>query len=522
VQEQSIERKDSPGVNTSHGIEVAMVTTRRGTETPGQEATPRSSVSKRVTKRELELQDTPANAKRQRKTTPRKTGEKVGSEPGANEDEPAQRSVEELSDTIAVLVPSTETTNSEGLLPIRRRSSPRVVVAKPSPPISTETEAGDEADTEDASVPTQEIVYETADQGTSSVSATPGTHKFADGSSTPRATKASQRTQTPVNESNGGIRGLHLEVEQITVEVTPTPSQVPDSIPSSTYESEQAPITSQDAPLSSSPPKTAHVRFGSEEPVELSKEVSMNSQGHKRYEVPMSTQEQAIEELLEEDDNASDSDEAPEVITTTAAASKAKASEAEASRALLAQQEKARHQREAREKRIAEEQAEKRKREEIKAKKVARKAARQRKAQPDLDTEVPAPRLEIDASNIPALLPDSLLATLPDHRAPTPPPQRAGKTEEELRREKLNHHIKFLERGDKSIKDVKKGRLSVTVLGQHNKVLPPKINKHSRHVRESWLKGREGEKKKGGKPNIRFGKLERRAYGNHGFLRGED
>jgi U3 small nucleolar RNA-associated protein 16 len=39
-------------------------------------------------------------------------------------------------------------------------------------------------------------------------------------------------------------------------------------------------------------------------------------------------------------------------------------------------------------------------------------------------------------------------------------------------------------------------------------------------VREKWLKGREGAKKKG--PGGIGKKMERKAFGNRGFLRGDD
>jgi hypothetical protein len=128
--------------------------------------------------------------------------------------------------------------------------------------------------------------------------------------------------------------------------------------------------------------------------------------------------------------------------------------------------------------------------------------------------------MDIDVSN--GLLPASLLETIDDQRPPTPPPQRRGKTEEELRKEKLNHHIKFLERVDKPAKDVKKGKLSVAVLAQQNRVLPPKVSRNTKNVREHWLKSREVEKTRG-KPGVRFGKrMERRPHGNRGFLRNGD
>jgi U3 small nucleolar RNA-associated protein 16 len=50
-------------------------------------------------------------------------------------------------------------------------------------------------------------------------------------------------------------------------------------------------------------------------------------------------------------------------------------------------------------------------------------------------------------------------------------------------------------------------------------VLPPKVNRQTKNVREHWLKGRQQDKKQMGKGKVRFGKVERRAYGIRGFMR---
>ncbi|EAT78859.1 hypothetical protein HBH56_120360 [Parastagonospora nodorum] len=480
VQDRASETRDT--TPTSRHIEVAMVTTRRGTETPGQDsaATPRSSGKRNALKRELDALDTPTATKRQKKSTPKKKVVEEIQEPGAEEAVPD--SAEDTSDTINVAIDRIQTPSLEDKLPIRRRSSPQVVVAKPSPPASTTAEATEEAVEDDAPTSTQEEEFHTPEPQADAVHVTPATSKKTAGSPTPRAKRASERINS-AQKSSGRKKAAPAEQEASADEATPT---------------EQTPT--QDAA-----PKKAHLRFGSEEPAEAQPEVIVNLQGHKRYEAPP--------EVADSEDDASDSDEAPEVVTTSAAVSKAKASQQDAARALLAQQEKERAKREAREQRIAEEQAEKRKREEKKAKKLAKLAAKQ---QPEEIVEKSMAG-DIDLSG---LLPTSLLSNLPDQRAPTPPPVRAGKTEEELRKEKLRHHIKFLERTDKGPKDVKKGKLSVAVLGQQNRVLPPKANRATKNVREKWLKGRQVDAKKGGKGI--GGKMERKAFGNRGFLRGDD
>jgi U3 small nucleolar RNA-associated protein 16 len=80
-----------------------------------------------------------------------------------------------------------------------------------------------------------------------------------------------------------------------------------------------------------------------------------------------------------------------------------------------------------------------------------------------------------------------------------------------------------LERSEKGVKDVKRGRVSVAVLGKMNGVLPPKANRDTRNVREKWLKGHRGEgpkaKGKGGKGVGR--KVERKGFGVRGFVRDE-
>jgi U3 small nucleolar RNA-associated protein 16 len=455
VQDRSSELRDTPP--TTHDLEVTMVTTRRGTETPGQDssATPRSSAKRKVGKRELEALDTPTAVKRQKKITPKKKA--VETVEPAVEDAPAPESAEDTSDTIDVAIPREQTPTQVGKLAIRRRSSPQVVVAKLS------QEGEEEALADDALTPTQENVYQTPEQQSGSVYATPATQKKGEASPTPRAKRANERTSSTKKSS-----GRKTKADDAT----------------SAASSKQSPVASQDAAETPSQPKRAHMRFGSEEPTE---KVTINLQGHKRYEAPKA-------QIADSEDD-SDSDEAPEVVTTTTAASRIAATQHDAARAQLAAQEKEAAKRAAREARIAAEQAEKRKRDDQKAKKLARKLAKQASSTEEPTTESTS-KSNIDLAG---LLPTSLLTSLPDRRAPTPPPSRYGKTDEQLRQEKLNHHIKFLERTDKGIKEVKKGKLSVAVLGKQNRgVLPPKVNRDTRDVREKWLKGREGKRIKGG------------------------
>ncbi|KAI4936166.1 hypothetical protein J4E85_001495 [Alternaria conjuncta] len=502
-----------------------MVTTRGGTETPGAPTpTPRSSTRKAAGKRELESLETPTQTKRQRKSAPTSSSKKRSAKQAADLDAPSQglshESVEDISDTIAVAAaPATQdpqTPTQDEFLPLRRRSSPHVVVSRKSPDDSTATDSFGEGREEAPATSQNPSFYTPAQQpgsGSGSVYATPATtFKQPEGSPTPKAKTGDGQTLAPGSAKRG--RGRPKKVVE-------TPSKFPDEIPTSSYESSTAPIPSQgDAPPSAQPEKT-HRRFGSEEPAESQDSPVAIKQGHKRYEAsqPIESLPPTQTSQVDQDEASDSDDEAPEVVTTAAAGSKARAAQAEADRAQKAQQAKEQAKRQAREELVAAQQAAKREHEEKKAKKLAKKAAKEAKAAAgplDKEPEV-ASRMDIDVSN--GLLPASLLETIDDQRPPTPPPQRRGKTEEELRKEKLNHHIKFLERVDKPAKDVKKGKLSVAVLAQQNRVLPPKVNRNTKNVREHWLKGREMDKK-GGKPGVRFGKkLERRPHGNRGFLR---
>lgn len=449
-----------------------MVTTRRGTETPGMAATPASSAKKSVGKRELDALDTPTQVKRQRKTTV-ELKRTLRSTPRKGEAAGAESTQESVDETASDTNEATPKDDESSPLAIRRRSSPKVVV-EPSSPAK-----------EDA--PTQENAFHTPEPASSEVAfVTPYTSKKAlEGSPTPKATK----TATPASAKKARGRPKKPQKEEIA-----------DEIPSSTQESS---ITSP-----SVVPEKAHVRFGSEEP-------TMNTKGHTRYEAPAPAP--ATNEG--DEDSADDSDEAPEMVSTAAATTKAAAARADTSRALLAAQEKERKKREARESRIAAEQAAKRARDTLKAQKAAAKALKAARLSSVVEADGDSTPTTIDRTSLPSLLPDSLLANLGDVRPPTPPPETRGKSDEELRREKLNHHIKFLEQSSKAPKDRRVGKHHVAVLGSQNRVLPPKISKSTRGVREGWLKGRNGKEVKG---RPRVGKSGRMKFGGGGFLRGED
>ncbi|KAI2475884.1 U3-snoRNA-assoc multi-domain protein [Pyrenophora tritici-repentis] len=470
-----------------------MVTTRGGTETPGAPTpTPRSSTRKTAGKRELEALETPTQAKRQRKApAPRSSQKKAAAKSDAPTEELSQVSADDVA---AVVAPSRE-----------------------SPDASSATEGK-----EDEAQTSHDAVFYTPAQRAGSVYETPATHRQPEGSPTPKVKEASvEPTSTVIKRGRGRPRKTPQKVSS-PPQAEETPSRFNDEIPTSSYESSMAPIPSQEAPPSAQPEK-AHMHFDDDEESVVTQ---ISPTANKFHDVPTVTEPAAGSVQDSDEDNASDSDdEAPEVVTTAAASSKAQAAQADAERAQKAQQAKEEAKRKAREELIATQQAAKREREEKKAKKLAKKAAKEAKAVaagPEEEEAAIKPRMEIDLSN--GLLPASLLENIDDQRPPTPPPERRGATEEQFRKEKLNRHIKFLERTEKPAKDVKKGKLNVAVLAQQNKVLPPKVNRNTKNVREHWLKGRQVDKKnkKGLKPSARFGKMERRPHVNRGFLRNGD
>ncbi|KAL8807866.1 MAG: hypothetical protein Q9200_004506 [Gallowayella weberi] len=107
--------------------------------------------------------------------------------------------------------------------------------------------------------------------------------------------------------------------------------------------------------------------------------------------------------------------------------------------------------------------------------------------------------------SLPVLLPDEILAAEPTVRPPTPPPPHR-----EMPKARVNTKRRFLDQKSKPPKDIQKGDLRIRVLEDRRKILPPKVSKSSRIIRESWLAGRLGNK----------GRvvMERRKMGN-GFVR---
>ncbi|KAF1997077.1 hypothetical protein P154DRAFT_525076 [Amniculicola lignicola CBS 123094] len=466
-----------------------MVTTRQGTDVDSVGDTPRSTPrSTRNGKRALEseLESTPTEPKRRRRST------RVANLVAEEEQPPA--------------VEVTSTPTIEEKLPVRVRKSPKG--KKGESPVDAETVTEIPTSTQETEPDTPEVNHDSSvDEGSR-----PKQSK-EDGSQTPGPkTKVQVVIKTPVSSKRRKEKKSPVkDAEDIQADSTAPTSQLPDEIPSSTFDSEKDILSTQESEQEpepeaqvTSPPKAkkAHIRFGSEEPEDKE---------------PIVLHQPARTRFVAEDEDASDSDDAPEEVTAASALSKTKAAEEDATRAFKAQQEKEKKKREERLLRTTQEQAEKRKREEKKAKKLAKALSKQKDAEPEREP------LDIDIYNLPALLPDSLLETIGDKRPPTPPPILPGLSAAEVQKQKLNRHIKFLERGEKPIKDVKKGSINVALLQQQNKFLAPKVNRDTKNVRERWLQGRLVEKKKGGKGKGRLEhkKMHRRAVGA-GFLRGEE
>jgi U3 small nucleolar RNA-associated protein 16 len=496
-------------------------------------STPRGSAKRGREKRELEHEGTPTATKRRRKSVsieklPQdliiKTPVRGVRAPGDEE------TVDNTLDTIAVTIPDRTKERSESPIGEKntsstRHGSPKVIIPKrTSPRTSTET-SPTKVVHDEASYLVRENLPETPSASQSSlVFVTPATQMEQGGSLTPKNSAKTKKSSPASNRSSSRHKRIAQGVSGLVDTAAPSVSTLPDETIPSTRETNLAPTILPDLASELVPNvNKVHKRFDSEDRAELSESATPNLQGHTMHSAFEEREEQKVainESPL--DDDASDSDEAPEMVTAATAASKARATAEETSRAHLAQQEKENRRKQQREDRIAEEQAEKRKRDQRKAKKLAKFQAKEAQAH-RRDSTPPRAPLDVDMTSLPALLPASLLETMGDHRPPTPPLVRTGNTAEQVRKEKLNHHIKFLERGEKPIKDLKKGSVNVSVLARQNKLLAPKVNRDTKNIREHWLKGRQQDKSgKKGMPKGRFRKMERKVVGSHRFLRGSD
>ncbi|KAF2714674.1 hypothetical protein K504DRAFT_456866 [Pleomassaria siparia CBS 279.74] len=540
VQIPSAESRE-PTPNT-HDLDITMVSTRSGAD-----VTPRSDPRKG--KRGLEAGDTPLLSRKRRKS--------VGTQEKGNVDVEAAEA-EDVDTETPVQADDTPASTNKEKLPIRRRTNPMVVINTTpagSSLANATTLASPKDQTGSPTYPSSK--KRTRKQGGSpEVTGAPSPEPSAS-EKTSTATvevevpvdslqESSKALATPKSKSKKKSKGTNVSTPAATV---PRVSRFPEEIPSSTYESEQAAIPSQEPSPASFKAKEATPRSSqkktkksassvgdenkpskheseqvvspSREPAPMSstkakkEHIRFDGEGHADASVAMALE--ALEPQPTPIDDDSDSDEAPEEVTTAFGLRQAKAAEEDALRAQKALQEKEKLKRQQRADRIKQEQGVKQKKAEKKAAKLAKQRAREKLLEPAEE------ELDVDIHNLPALLPESFLEAAGDMRPPTPPPQRHGRTAEEARLEKLSRHTKFLERGEKPIKDVKKGSLNVHVLAQQNMLLAPKVNRATKNIREKWLKGRQAEKKPNNRrmQKMQFRKVERRAVGG-GFLKSEE
>ena len=87
---------------------------------------------------------------------------------------------------------------------------------------------------------------------------------------------------------------------------------------------------------------------------------------------------------------------------------------------------------------------------------------------------------------LPLLLPEEILASQPVLPIPAPPPSR-------IKLASGKKH-KFLDLETKPPKDIKCGRVTISVLQDNRSMLPPPSSQESKALRESWLAGRPGLK----------------------------
>ncbi|KAK7508762.1 U3 snoRNA associated-domain-containing protein [Phyllosticta citriasiana] len=287
-----------------------------------------------------------------------------------------------------------------------------------------------------------------------------------------------------------------------------TPSKPSKLISSQTIdEGEEERSPKPEAPKEAGKPKI--IRFGSEDPPAVPEPAP---EPPKKTEIPSSS--------ADEDSD----DEAPEAVTASSAREQARAAEEDAAKAVKEQEAATKRKRQEREARLREQAA-------------ASKRRKQKESESAPVSELVSPPADVassttitasnptaltkqskpayDLQNIPALLPDELLAAAPAVRPPTPEPaeRRTGFDQKEGVKKKLNRHLKFLD--EKPAKDIKKGPVRLHVLEKGNKKLPPKVNNQSKNMRDQWLAGRRTQANKG--KNV-FGGPERKKTGG-GFLR---
>ena len=100
-------------------------------------------------------------------------------------------------------------------------------------------------------------------------------------------------------------------------------------------------------------------------------------------------------------------------------------------------------------------------------------------------------------SQLPLLLPDEVLNAEPVVRPPTPPPEKPIENTQLIKKRQL------LSSDSRPPKDIRRGSLTVRVINPGPGVMPPKVSKQSKNMREAWLMGQRGPR----------GGIERRKQG---------
>ncbi|OCK83542.1 hypothetical protein K432DRAFT_379404 [Lepidopterella palustris CBS 459.81] len=480
------EQRESP-IDTTEELVAGMVTTRRGTATESPDVD--FSKAKHPSKREREEATYAVSSKRIKRTaseTLSHNGNDVGNDDGnevetvemeAQEQEQHHDADEEISSLDSVTAGDGETTpKPKGKLPLRNRehasqkgrSSPIVLIETKSR-AKSDYPLLHEASTDDQPSATQESTYETPlTHHTTSVYTTPATHTRKEASTTPQLEAAS-----PMESEEQKCNKKQKQKEKTAENSFDTHGSLTPK-PSTTEV------------------KRKHLRFDSEEPLPKADTAP-------EPEIPSST-------LDPDEQISSDDDEAPETVTRASAIQQTKLAEAEAAKVVKEQNAAAKLKRQEHDARRAEE---KRRNQKQHGKKKHRDTSQL--------TEDLAP--EISLQNLPTILPESLLSSIPNQRPATPPPALSDTLMLDRKQQKWNRHIKFLEQGEKRIKDVKRGPINVRVLEKNNTLLAPKASLRSRSIREAWLKGRFAKKAAGkGKSRFEDSKMERKVVGG-GFLR---
>jgi U3 small nucleolar RNA-associated protein 16 len=225
--------------------------------------------------------------------------------------------------------------------------------------------------------------------------------------------------------------------------------------------------------------------------------------------------------IVEEDVEESDDDAAPEDIPQSVAQEQALAKQAVTTKALQQERTTKKLRRRKRDKKLKEqvESSDKRKEKAV---------AKEEEKEEEEDTEehlLPSQEEEsvqgtkkFSLNNIPALLPDELLATEAPIRPPTPPPT-TFQHQQKQKKDPLPFDISTAPLRipqPKAPKDLTVGALNIRVVAPTNTRLPPKSNKSTMMARTTLLKGRIeiAAKTKGRKKSfMNQSKVERRDVG---------